>query len=69
MKRSWYCLLGKFAGKNLFIMGLKRKLEKRRVLEKPHTGPCLHLCKTALQHQVSASQQDKEVSIFATSGI
>lgn len=68
MKRSWYCLLGKFAGKNLFIMGLKRELEKRKLLQKPHTGPCLHLCMTALRREASASQQDKEVPSFATSG-
>lgn len=32
VKRSWYCLLGKFAGKNLFIMGLGK--EKKKVAEK-----------------------------------
>lgn len=34
VKSSWYCLLGKFAGKNLFIMGLKREVQGRAVGQK-----------------------------------
>lgn len=49
MKRSWYCLLGKFAGKNLFIMGLgKEKIKKKGCREgqfyrNPTRGTAQHL--------------------------
>lgn len=71
VKRSWYCLLGKFAGKNLFIMGLKREVQRRAVRRKPRRMRCPAPLRDGAAPQTSAHTpppRDREMPGFATSG-